>query len=167
MHLIAAQAWVLAMWLSWPIPEATKIAIDRIPLLYTPTEGRATAEVLSMGEYHFEINKENTRARVVVNYTYPDEMLFPRTGSSHMPVSAVQIPGLRYDRSAHQIIYEEAGKSTVCATVEEKRQHFGGQGFKISNTGACTVEAVTATHPKDDGWTSHRTQTLDTYFVVH
>ena len=166
MQFASAPTFILALWLSCPIPASTRIAIGSIPLLYTPTEGPEIAERLSMGDYHFEVIKEKTRARVVVDYAYPDEMLLPRTGDPHLPSSSAQIPGLRYDRSAQKIIFEAEGKSTVCATVQERKRRFGDPGFKVTNTGYCTVEAGTANHAKDDGWTVRQIQTLDTYLVV-
>jgi hypothetical protein len=143
----------------------TRIKIDTVPNEYTPTNA-TVREPVSMGSFHFEVNPETVRARVVVDYTYPDELVYERNDDKGGPQPTIaQIPGLKYDPQAHTIVYEGDGQSTVCANVDERKGIFG-KHLKIKNTGSCFVVSEDVKHAEDDGWAMRRFKALDTYFEV-
>lgn len=151
-----------------PIPAAANfsIPIDRVPSQYTPINGPQLAEPVSLSSFHFEVNPETGRARIVVDYTYPDAMTYvPNDPTGGPQPSVVQIPGLTYDVANHEIVFESNGAKTVCATVDKRKGLFGRRE-KITNTGACNVKARVENHAEDDGWSIHRFCSLDTYFNV-
>jgi hypothetical protein len=143
----------------------TRIKIDTVPNEYTPTNASVREPVL-MSSFHFEVNPETVRARVVVEYTYPDELVYEQDddGKGPQPTFA-QLPGLKYDPQAHTIVYEASGKITVCANVEEHKGIFG-KHLKIKNIGSCVVTAEDVAHAEDDGWSIPRFRAIDTYFEV-
>lgn len=144
----------------------TRIKIDTVPNEYTPTNA-PVREPVSMSSFHFEVNQETVRARVVVEYTYPDELVYEQDDDGGGPRPTIaQIPGLKYDLLAHTIVYEGDGKTTVCANVEERKGVLG-KHLKIKNTGSCLVTAEDVKHAEDDGWSIHRFKAIDTYFEVH
>ncbi len=117
-----------------------------------------------MSSYHFEVNEETGRARLVVEYTYPDQMIYEQNDDARGPRPTVaQLPGLVYDAAAHAVVYESNGTRDVCATVDVHDGLFG-RHIKIKNTGACRVSAVVANHAEDDGWSLHHFRAIDTYF---
>ena len=141
----------------------TRIKIDTVPDRYTPSNATFSKPV-SMSGFHFEVNP--VRARVVVDYTYADEPVYSQDDDNHGPQSTyAQLPGLKYDASAHTVVYEAEGNSTVCANVEEHKGLFG-KHLKLRNTGACFVTADNSRHAEDNGWSIDRFQAIDTYFVV-
>ena len=143
----------------------TRIKIDTVSNEYTPANV-TVREPVSMKGFHFEVNPETVRARVVVDYTYPDEQVYGQDDDAKGPQPTLaQVPGLKYDPQAHTIVYEGDGKSTVCANVEERKGLFG-KHLKIKNTGSCVVTSEDAKHAEDDGWSIHRFQAIDTYFEV-
>ena len=146
-------------------PANTRIKIDTVPDEYTPTNA-TVREPVSMSGFHFEVNQETVRARVVVDYTYPDEQVYSLDDDNKGPQETIaQIPGLKFDPQAHAIVYNADGKSTVCANVAEHKGIFG-KHLKIRNTGSCVVSAEDTKHAEDDGWSIHRFHAIDTYFEV-
>ena len=144
----------------------SSIPIDRVPLDYTPINGPQVAEPVSLSSFHFEVNPETHRARVVAEYTYPDALIYAINDPTRGPQSSVvQIPGLTYDVAKHEIVFVSNGVTTVCATVAD-RDGFFGRREKITNTGACSVTARAENHAEDDGWNIRRFRALDTYFNV-
>jgi len=144
---------------------STRIKIDTVPNEYTPANV-TVREPVSMKGFHFEVNPETVRARVVVDYTYPDEQVYGQDDDAKGPQPTLaQVPGLKYDPQAHTIVYQGEGKSTVCANVEESKGIFG-KHLRIKNTGSCVVTSEDAKHAEDDGWSIHRFQAIDTYFEV-
>jgi hypothetical protein len=157
---------LLAIALPNPASANSSVPIDAVPSEYTPINGPQTAEPVSLSSFHFEVNPETQRARVVVEYTYPDALIYARRDPTRGPQSTVaQIPGLWYDLADHEIVYESNGSKTVCATVDD-RTGTSGHHVKITNTGACSVTAHVENHAEDDGWRIHRFRALDTYFNV-
>jgi hypothetical protein len=143
-----------------------KIQVDSVAPDYTPINSPTLSEPVSVSGYHFQINPERTRARLVVDYTYPDEMIYLPNDDAKGPMpTVVQLPGLTYDAINHEVVYVASGQRTVCATVAEKNGLLGHR-IQVKNTGACTVSAVTANHAVDDGWTVHRISALDVYLNV-
>jgi len=145
----------------------SRVKIDTVPAEYTPINSPTNREPVSLSSFHFEVNPETGRARVVADYTYPDELIYGPNDDVRGPRSTVaQIPGLAYDAAAHEVVYDSNGTRTVCATVSQKGGLFGHH-LKIRNTGACTVTASVTDHSEDDGWSIHRFRAIDTYFEVH
>jgi hypothetical protein len=141
---------------------ATKIKVDSVPAKYQPSCGAETAEPVSMAGFHFEVNRETNRARVVVDYTYPDAPVCAAEGRLGPQPTHVQLPGLTYNREEHEVVYSAEGKDTVCAVLH-RRSFFGPS---VRNTGSCVVKATVTAHAEDDGWSIHRFHTIDTYFEV-
>jgi hypothetical protein len=152
--------------LAIPVSANSRIRIDTVPSEYTPENSPTNIEPVSMSSYHFEVNEETRRARLVVEYTYPDQLIYGQDDDTRGPQSTVvQLPGLTYDATAHAVVYDSNGTEAVCAIVSE---HDGllGHHLKVKNTGACTVSAVVANHAEDDGWSIHRFRAIDTYLEV-
>jgi hypothetical protein len=142
-----------------------RIRIDTVPDHYSPTNVTIN-EPVSMQGFHFEVNPETRRARVVVDYTYPDELMYERNDDNGGPRRTIaQIPGLKYDIANQEVVYRANGKTSVCANVEDHKGIFGRR-LRVKSTGVCTVEAKDVKHAKDDGWAIHRFEAIDTYFEV-
>jgi hypothetical protein len=149
-----------------PVSANSRIKIDTVPSEYAPINSPTNREPVSLSSYHFEVEPETGRARVVVEYTYPDQMTFGPDDDSGGPTSTiVQLPGLRYDASAHAVVYDSNGTKSVCATVDDRSGLFGHH-LKVKNTGACTVSVVAASHTEDTGWNLRRFRALDTYLEI-
>jgi len=142
-----------------------RIKIDTVPDEYTPTSA-SVREPVSMQAFRFEVNVETGRARVVVDYTYPDAMVYEKGDDNRGPQPTLaQLPGLKYLPQAQMIVYETDGHETVCALVQERKRLFGTR-LHIKNTGLCRVTAEKAKHAEDDGWQIRRFSAIDTYFEV-
>ena len=143
----------------------TRIKIDTVPDEYTPTNVTMT-EPVSMHDFHFEVNPETRRARVVVEYTYPDELVNEREDDGGGPKPTIaQLPGLKYDVTNQEVVYVANGTTAVCAKVENHKGFFG-RHLRVKSTGTCTVTAEDAKHAEDDGWAIQRFKAIDTYFEV-
>jgi len=150
-----------------PVSGNSQIKIDTIPSEYAPINCPTNWEPVSLSSYHFEVEPETGRARVVVEYTYPDQMTFgPDDDAGGPPSTIVQLSGLRYDAGAHAVVFDSNGARSVCATVNEQSTLFGHH-LKVKNTGTCTVSTVVAEHAENSGWDIHRFRAIDTYFEVH
>ncbi len=156
-------ATVTAMALP-PAPR-TKVKIDSVPDEYMPTTMTALQPV-SMQDFHFEVEPETLRVRIVVDYTYPNEnMLGPDDSKGGPPQTVAQLPDLKYEGDTHTIVYDAGEKKVICARVEEAKGVFG-RHLKVKNTGACTVTAEDTNHAEDDGFKVRRKRAVDTYFEV-
>jgi hypothetical protein len=157
----------VAMSSAIPVSANSRIKIGTVPSEYAPINSPTNREPVSLSSYHFEVEPETGRARVVVEYTYPDQMTFGPDDDSGGPASTiVQLPGLRYDTVAHAVVYDSNGTKSVCATVDDRSSLFGHH-LKAKNTGSCTVSVVAADHTEDNGWNLRRFRALDTYLEVH
>src|SRR5712692_153886 len=143
--------FVVTLALAAPAPASTKIKIDTVPAEYRPNTGAELMEPVSMEDFYFEVNKETARARVVVEYTYPNAVDYRSDGDLGPQPTLAQLPGLTFDPSVHAVVYEGDGKRTVCAVVQERRGLFGTH-LSMRNTGSCVVIATVADHAQDDGW---------------
>jgi hypothetical protein len=153
---------LLALAFAIPARADTKIKIDTVPDTYTP-QNYARSERVRISSFHFEVNPDRTRARVVVTYTYRDQISYATGDAGGGPPSTVvEIPGLTYDAAAHAIVYDANGTKAVCATVREKNSHH----LDIKNTTACTVTAVATEHVDEKSWNNDKHSALDTYFNV-
>ncbi|HWF91888.1 MAG TPA: hypothetical protein VN684_06370 [Terriglobales bacterium] len=142
-----------------------RIRIDTVPDHYSPTDATIN-EPVSMQDFHFEVNPETRRARIVVDYSYPDEFMYERNDDNRGPKPTIaQIPGLKYDVVDQQVVYWANGKISVCANVEDHKGIFG-RHLRVKSTGVCTVKVEDVKHAKDDGWAIRRFKAIDTYFEV-
>ena len=164
-HFIIITVFV-AMSSAIPVSANSRIKIDTVPSEYAPINSPTNREPVSLSSYHFEVEPETGRARVVVEYTYPDQMTFGPDDDSGGPApTIVQLPGLRYDAGAHAVVYDSNGTKSLCATVDDRSSLFGHH-LKVKNTGACTVSVVAASHTEDTGWNLRRFRALDTYLEI-
>jgi len=144
----------------------TAVKIDSIPYEYMLVNSITNREPVSVSSYHFEVEPETGRARVVVEYTYPDQMIYGGDDPLRGPQpSFAQIPGLKFDPAAHAVIFDGFGTKVVCANVTEHRGLFG-QHRKVTNTGECSVTAMPSIHTVDTGWNLVRVRALDTFLEV-
>jgi hypothetical protein len=146
-------------------PAVTKIKIDTVPDEYWPVNVHMR-EPVSMRDFHFEVNEDTVRARVVVDYTYPDELIYGPDDDGRGPQPTIaQIPGLNYEPLTHTSAYEGGGQTTVCANVAHRKGIFG-RHLRIRNTGSCVVIIEDVEHREDDGWAIRKYRAIDTYFEV-
>jgi len=123
-------------------------------------------EPVSVSGDHFEVEPETGRARVVVEYTYPDQMIYGGDDPLRGPrPSFAQMPGLKFDAAAQAMISDGDGTKVVCANAGEHRDLFGPHR-KVTDTGACSVTAVTSIHTVDTGWNLVRVRALHTFLEV-
>ncbi len=59
-----ARGILIAIAFAIPVSANTKTKIDTVPSTYTPLN-YSNSEVVSMSSYHFEVNEETGRARIV------------------------------------------------------------------------------------------------------
>jgi hypothetical protein len=164
-HFVMTAVFV-ATFSAVPASANSRIKIDTVPSEYAPINSPTDREPVSLSSYHFEVEPETGRARVVVEYTYPDQMTYGPDDDAGGPASTiVQLQGLRYDAGAHAVIYDANGTKSVCADVQDRSGLFGHR-LKVKNTGACTVSVVAAEHTEDTGWNLRRFRALDTYLEI-
>jgi len=147
----------LALMAGAPVLGRTKIVT--IPAEYTPPVS-AFSEPVNVEGYHFEVNRDATRARVVVEYGYPDELYEISIGYvGGLSATRVQLPGLRWDPEEHAVVYQAGDKETKCAVARGTP----GSHFRLRNTGACTVSTTAAILKSDDGWNVRSLKGLDVW----
>ena len=118
-----------------------------------------------MESFCFEVERLSGRARIVVDYMYPDRSTqFIGAGRGPRPTIA-QIPGLKYEVETGTVVYEEGGKKVVCADVRDRRLLFW-KYVDVEPTGACVVTSRVTRHSEDDGWSIRQVPTLDTYLEL-
>jgi len=132
---------------------------------YRPTAGPEMPEPVSMQSYSFEVEPQTGRARVVIDYTYPDQAAFGMDGGAGPEPTMAQLPALKYDAAAKTVVYETGGKRTVCAKVRDRKSLFR-KGWAVTPTGACTVTSRLVEHMADNGWSISQFPTVDTFFEV-
>lgn len=156
----------LALAFAIPAWADTKIKIDTVPATYTPSNYNRSERV-RISSYHFEVNEQLNHTRLVVIYTYRDQISLGSEDVQHGPrPTIVEVPGLTYDAKTQAIVYDADGTKAVCATVREK----GGDSrhhLEIKNTNACTVTTVVGEHVDDKAWDTDPHIAMDTYFNVH
>jgi hypothetical protein len=155
--LIAAMA--IPSWAESPI------RIGSVPPTYTPTAGAEMPEPVSMESFSFQIEPETGRARIVVDYMYPDRSNFLFEGGAGPQPTFAQLPGLKYDAAAKTVVYDQEGKQSVCARVRDRKFLFWKR-TSVQTTGACVVTSRVTTHAEDDGWRIRHISTLDTYLEL-
>jgi len=164
-RLLAFPGSVLLIALINPVCASTTIKIATVPAEFTPYTGPGLPEPVSMSGYYFEVNEETVRARVVVDYTYRNQMIFAGEDAHSPDPTYAQIPGLVYDPAAHAVVYVGHGQRTVCAVVQERRRRFLSR-LRVKPTGKCTVSATNTDHAEDDGWRIRRFRAIDVYFEI-
>jgi len=156
--IVLLPALLALAWNAPAMPSAgAKIKIDTVEATYTPHAGTERAKPIHLQDFYFQLNKDGSRVRVVVEYTYAGAVGDHSSGDPGPRTTEAQIPGLIYDPTAQAVLYEEDGKKTVCGVV---------RGKSVKNTGACVVTTTTAEHLTDDGWNTHKSRALDVYFEV-
>jgi hypothetical protein len=143
----------------------TKVKLDSISPDYRPTAGVEMPEPVSMQGFTFEVSKETQRARVVVDYTYPDQVAFGADGGHGPEPTIVQVPGLKYDPESNAVVYDTGGAKTVCATVHQRKFLFW-KTVSVAPTGSCVVTSALTDHTRDNGWSISHIRTIDTYLEV-
>jgi hypothetical protein len=151
--------------LALPARSGTRLKIASVPTEYTPTAGPGLPEPVSMQGFYFEVEERSGRARLVVNYAYPDQPVFGLEGGSGPEPSIVQIPGLRYNADERAVVYQNPNKTVICASVKSRKFLFWKR-LAITPTGACTVSSQSRNHAKDNGWSGYNNHSVDTFFEV-
>jgi hypothetical protein len=141
------------------------IRIGSVSPTYTPTAGAEMPQQVSMEDFSFQIEPETGRARIVIDYTYPDRSNFEFEGGAGPQPTFVQLPGLRYDAAARTVVYDQGGKKSVCARVRDRKILFW-KSTSVQTTGACIVTSRVTTHTEDDGWRIRHISTLDTFLEL-
>ena len=151
--------------LALPAQADTRTKITTVSAEYTPLKS-SFSEPVSVAGYHFEVNADASRARVVVDYEYRDQWAHMQdnesAGDPGLEPGLVQLPGLTWDPTARAVVYEAQGKRTLCAV-----QGKPGKEHELKNTGACTVTATASIVDLDDGWEVHHAKALDIWLNAH
>jgi len=137
---------------AWPLLRASELQINSVPAGYTMTH------------YAFQADPETHRARIILSYTWPDTVNGGDTGPGLNSVP-VQIGGLTYDASRAEIVFSEAGRQSVCATVRPRR-FLLWSWTSVSPTGTCVVNSRRVPHALDTGLRIQTRETTDTFFGV-
>jgi hypothetical protein len=151
--------------LAVPARSGSRFRIASVPTEYTPTAGPGLPEPVSMQGYYFEVDEQSGRARIVVNYTYPDQPVFGLEGGSGPEPSMIQIPGLRYAAEEKAVVYQNPAKTVICASVKSRKFLFWKR-LAIIPTGACAVSSQAGRHMEDNGWRVYQDHSIDTFFEV-
>jgi hypothetical protein len=164
-QLVIPVAVGMAAAIAPPARAETGMKIASVPPEYRPTAGPEMPEPVSMQRYSFEVEPATGRARIVIDYTYPDQAAFGLDGGAGPEPTMAQIPGLKYDAAAKAVVYDTAGKRTVCAMVRDRNFLFR-KDLAVTATGACTVTSRLVEHVADNSWSISRVPTVDTFFEV-
>lgn len=125
----------------------------------------SVAERYDVQDFSFEVNPENGRAGIRLEYTYPAA----RAGldySDREPAPRIAVlPGLTYNPASHTVVYKDGARSVTCATETTRRNLLWKIPY-MKPTGACVVASRLTGHTLDDGWNIDRFRTVDTYFQV-
>ena len=156
---------ILIAVLAIPSWADSSVRISSVSPTYTPTAGVEMPEPVGVEGFSFQAEPETGRARVEVDYTYPDQSNFLFEGGSGPQPTFAQLPGLKYDAAAKTIVYDQGGQKSVCARVRDRKFLFWKR-MSFQPTGACVVTSRVATHAEDDGWRIRHISTLDTYLEL-
>jgi len=103
----------------------------------------------------FGINPELGRAWVEVNvYHDPTETT---------EVYRVPVPGLSYDKTSGQVVYDAEGRTVVCAKVRETGR-FLFKSQRVDPTGDCELTRRYVKQPIDDGFAVDVVEHFEVYF---
>jgi hypothetical protein len=147
----------IALWLTAVMagaaPAETAIVIDTI------------ADRYALHTFSFEVSPETGRAGIRLEYDYPPARTGGYDGNWDPSPRIALLPGLTYDTSAHAIVYNDGAAHTTCATEVGHTVVFW-KTVHMKPTGSCRVSARVTHHAESDGWSTHRYNTLDTWFEV-
>jgi len=155
----------MAAAIAVPAWAETGMKIASVAPEYRPTAEPEMPEPVSIQRHSFEVEPATGRARIVIDYTYPDQSAFGLDGGAGLEPTMAQIPGLKYDAAAKAVIYDTSGKRTVCAMVRNRTFLFR-KSLEVTSTGACAVAARLVEHSADNGWSISRIPTVDTFLGV-
>jgi hypothetical protein len=158
-------AVVVFVGMAAPSWAESQVKIASVAPEYRPTAGAEMPEPVSMQSYSFEVEPETGRARVVIDYTYPDQAAFGLDGGIGPEQTMAQIPGLKYDASSKAVVYDTGGKRTVCAMVRDRKFLFR-KSLAVTPTGTCAVTSRLDDHVEDTGWSLRHHPSVDTFFEV-
>jgi hypothetical protein len=136
------------------VPAETAVRIDTI------------ADRYALHDFSFEVSPETGRAGIRLEYDYPPARTGDYDGNWDPSPRIALLPSLTYDTAAHAIVYDDGAAHTTCATEVGRTVAFWKTAH-MKPTGACRVSARVTQHAESDGWSTHRYNTLDTYFEVH
>src|SRR5262249_27624788 len=156
-------ALVLILAAAIPSLGRSQIKLASVPSEYIPIAASELPEPVSMPSFSFEVNEKTGRARIFVEYTYPDQPTFGIDGGAGPKPTYVQLPGLTYDQNTQTVVYESGNARIICANIRKGRLLFW-QRTIMEPTGACVVSARVVDHAEDEGWTIRRFRALDTFF---
>jgi hypothetical protein len=124
-----------------------------------------TSSRFALEDFAFDFNSQTGAAAIRIEYSYPPARAFGDETYRDPGTRIATLPGLIYDRSAHEVVYEADAKKTACA-VEVSQRVLLWKRPRLKNTGACLVTARVSHHAEANGWTTSGFDTLDTYFEV-
>jgi hypothetical protein len=143
----------------------SQVKIARAAPGYRPTAGPEAPEPVSMRRFFFEGEPATGRARVVIDYTYPDQTAFGKDVGAGPEPTMAQFPGRKYDAVGKTVVYQSAGKRIVRATVRGQNSFFR-KSAAVKPTDACGVTSRLVEHMAGNGWSIRRFPTVDTFFEV-
>jgi hypothetical protein len=135
-----------------------------LPLCAHELEIASVPPEYTMHRYIFEGEPETGRARVVLQYTWPDYVSGRDKGPGPHPLK-VQPAGLRYDATKKAVVYESQESEAVCATLRP-HQFLWWKWSSMSPTGRCVVNSREVEHVEDTGWTIRRHAMTDSFLEV-
>lgn len=140
----------IALVLGLSLSAATAVAEDAAPIFEAPISA-----VEASKSKRFGINPELGRAWVEI------DVYFVQSESSES--YRVAVPGLSYDKSSSQVVYDAEGKKVICANVRET----GSWIFKsqrIEPTGDCELTRKYVKVPIDDGFAVEVIEHFEVHF---
>lgn len=164
-RLVIPIAMGMAAAIAPPAWAETGMKIASVAPEYRPTAGPEMPEPVSIQRYSFEVEPATGRARIVIDYTYPDQAAFGLDGGAGPEPTMAQMPGLKYDAAAKAVVYDTSGRRTVCAMVRDRKVLFR-KSLAVKPTGACAVTSRLVEHLTDNGWSISRIPTVDTFIEV-
>ena len=104
----------------------------------------------------YGFSEQNQRAWVVLHYAHEGPCADSEgTCKLDDPVQ-VRVPGLSYDASRRQVVYQADGaEPVVCARLVSHRTFFGGREDRLDPTGQCRAQVATFRRFVDDGFAGH------------
>jgi hypothetical protein len=126
----------------------------------------SVGEKYAIQSFAFEVNPQNGRAGILLEYDNPQVLLGMEEDSDRGPAPRIRmLPNLRYDPSTRAVVYEDGSKTVTCATAAKHWTLFG-RTTTMKATGACKVTARVTEHRWDNGWRTESVRTLDTYLEI-
>jgi hypothetical protein len=155
-------------WLCVSLPAALCLTAVLAGAASAGTEVKidSIADKYALQDFSFEVSPETGAAGIRLEYTYPP-MRFGGDDSDRGPDPRIAfVPGLAYDDSVHEVVYNDGSTRTTCATQVNRTILFW-KTVHMKPTGACAVSARVTHHAHDNGWNIDRFGTLDAFFEVH